>query len=384
LFFEMRQPTKARVSAGASSRPVGDNVPCLAVVIPTVNERANVPLLATRLEEALASCSWEAIFVDDDSVDGTMSSIRILSQRDPRIRGIRRIGRRGLSGAVIEGILSTSAEFIAVMDADLQHDETCLVQMLAFLKREEADVVVASRYVESGNAERGFSRWRQLASRLANQVAQLVCGQPLSDPMSGFFMLHRQVVEDIARDLSPSGFKILLDILASSRRPLRVHEIGIVFRPRANGESKFDPKVVLDYLGLVLSKLSGGLLSVRFLKFGLVGGSGLLIHLAFLWALISQDIFFPFAQTTAAIVAMTSNYLLNNALTYHDRRRQGWQILTGFVSFGVFCSIGMAMGVGIATQLYNANFDWWMAGMAGALIAAIWNFAMTASFTWPD
>ncbi len=281
-------------------------------------------------------------------------------------------------------MLSTSAEFVAVMDADLQHDEECLVQMLGFLRDRKADVVVASRYLEGDTAEGGFSRWRQLGSRLANHVAQLVCGQSLSDPMSGFFMLRREIVEELARDLSPRGFKILLDILASSRRPLRVHEIGIVFRPRVNGESKFDPKVVLDYLGLVLTKVSGSLLPAQFLKFGLVGGSGLLIHLALLWTMLSQGISFPVSQTTATLAAMTSNYLLNNAFTYRDRRRQGWRILTGLASFGLLCSVGMAIGVGISTQLYNANFDWWMAGAAGALIAAIWNFATTASFTWPE
>ena len=364
--------------------PGGVNVPCLAVVIPTLNEQANVPLLARRLTEVLAGHSWEAIFVDDDSSDPTMEAIRALSCSDPRIRGIRRIGRRGLSGAAIEGILSTSAEFVAVMDADLQHDETRLVDMLALLREGEADVVVGSRYLEGGEAKLGLSRQRRIVSRLAIRIARFIYKDFLSDPMSGFFMCRREIVDEIARDLSPKGYKILLDVLTSSPRRLSVREIAIAFSPRLHGESKLDSKVVLDYLDFILSKLSAGRISARFLMFGLVGGSGLIVHLSLLWALLSQQIGFAIAQAVATLAAMTSNYFANNALTYHDRRRRGWHILTGLMSFVAVCSIGMIIAVALSTQLYSAGAEWWIAGIAGALIAAIWNFATTAAFTWHE
>ncbi len=381
-------PNKAARSGEEGSRdrsraPV-PSAPALAIVIPTLNERANIPLLVQRLADVLVDVRWEVIFVDDDSIDGTMEAIRILSRSDFRIRGIRRISRRGLSGAALEGILSTSAEFVAVMDADLQHDETQLVRMLPYLIRGEADVVVASRYLKSGNASLGLSKGRQLASGLAIQVAQFAFKIPLSDPMSGFFMLRRDIVEEMARELSPQGFKILVDILTSTRRPLRVGEIPIVFGPRLHGESKLDFRAALDYAGLVVAKLSGGFLSVRFLMFGLVGGSGLFIHLTILGTLLAGHIGFPEAQSAAMLCAMTSNYSLNNTLTYRDRRRRGWRFVTGLASFAVLCSVGMVAGVGLSTVLYQENTQWWVAGIAGALTAAIWNYSTTSTVTWPS
>ncbi len=374
---------QAPALASTEARRDDVHVPDLAVVIPTLNERANVAILARRLNEALSGCDWEAIFVDDDSADGTMDVVRALARSDPRIRGIRRVGRRGLSGAAIEGILSTSAEFVAVMDADLQHDETRLVPMLACLETGEADVVVASRYTEGGDADAGLSRPRQLASQLATRLASLACKTPLSDPMSGFFMLRREIVEEAAHKLSPKGFKILLDILSSSDRPLRVQEVAMSMRPRLHGDSKLDLRVTFEYLALVASKWSGGLLSERFLMFGLVGSTGLLVHLTLLRALLLLQFAFPVAQSAGMVGAMTSNYLLNNAFTYRDRRRRGWRILTGLLSFYALCSIGAVAGVALSTQLYQqTNSNWWLAGIAGAVIAAIWNFATTAAFTW--
>ncbi len=374
-----------RPPAPGSTDNSADSVrgPRLAVVIPTLNERANVAILVRKLRDALSGYDWEAIFVDEDSTDGTMDAVRALARSDPRIRGIRRVGRRGLSGAAIEGILSTSAEFVAVMDADLQHDETCLLPMLARLEAGEADVVVASRYTEGGDAEGGLSRPRQLASRLATQLAKFACQTPLSDPMSGFFMLKREIVEGVARKLSPKGFKILLDVLSSSDRPLRVHEVAMAMRPRLHGDSKLDMRVTFEYLALVASKWSGGLLSERFLMFGLVGSTGLVVHLALLRTLLLLHIGFPVAQSAGMVGAMTSNYLLNNAFTYRDRRQKGWRLLTGLLSFYALCSIGAVAGVALSTQLYQqTNSNWWLAGIAGAAIAAIWNFATTAALTW--
>lgn len=365
----------------ASPRSIQD-VSELAIVIPTLNERDNIPLLANRLASVLTGIAWEAIFVDDDSADGTIDAVRDLSRCDHRIRGIRRISRRGLSGASLEGMLSTSARFVAVMDADLQHDETRLVEMLALLQRGDADVVVASRYCETAK-EVGLSKVRQYGSRLATRMAQVLLKTNLSDPMSGFFMLRRDIIDGVAHKLSRQGFKILVDILASSPTSLRVQEIPFSFSPRLYGESKLDSAVVLEYLGLLVSKASGGLLSIRFLMFGLVGCSGVVINLVVLAVLLARHVGFAEAQTAAMLTAMTSNYVLNNALTYRDRRRHGWRFLTGLASFASLCGLGVVAGVGVSTLLYQASTPWLLAGIAGAAMGAMWNYVASSAVTWP-
>jgi dolichol-phosphate mannosyltransferase len=372
-----------RQSAPALSDANRD-APEVAIVIPTLNERANVSILVQRLACALEGVAWEAIFVDDDSVDGTIDEIRRIAQRDTRIRGIRRISRRGLAGASLEGMLSTSAEFIVVMDADLQHDETRITEMLSMLRNGEADVVVGSRYLTSGGAGSGLSNVRKRGSRTANRLAQLVLRRPMSDPMSGFFMLRRDVVEGVAGKLSHRGFKILLDLIASSPPSLVIREVPFVFKPRLHGESKLDSAVVLDYVGLLVFKASGGFLSTRFLMFGLVGGSGVLVNLGVLATLLARHIGFAEAQTFAMLTAMVSNYSLNNALTYRDRRRRGWRFLTGLASFTALCSLGILAGVGVSTLLYQAAEPWWLAGIAGAMMGAMWNYVATSAITWPS
>jgi len=372
-----------RASAGLDALANQNALPELAIVIPTLNERANVSVLVQQLARALNGISWEAIFVDDDSADGTIDEVRRIAGRDARIRGIRRISRRGLAGAALEGMLSTSAEFIVVMDGDLQHDETRIAEMLSLLQKGDADVVVASRYCEAGTEVSGLSQMRQFGSGFATRLAQMLLKTKLSDPLSGFFMLRRDVLDRAAHKLSPQGFKILLDVLASSPSPLRIREMPFSFRPRLHGESKLDSAVVLEYLGLLVSKASGGLLSIRFLMFGLVGCTGVVVNLAVLGVLLARHIGFAEAQTAAILTAMTSNYSLNNAFTYRDRRLHGWRFLTGLVSFALLCSLGVIAAVGVSTLLYQAGASWWLAGIAGAAMGALWNYVASSAITWP-
>src|ERR1700732_1825916 len=287
-------------------------LPTLSVVVPTFNERDNVPRLYRKLEAALAGIAWEVIFVDDNSPDGTWDVVRNLARSDPRVRCIRRINRRGLSGACIEGILASSAPCAAVIDADLQHDETQLPVMLALLQGGQADLVVGSRYIEGGSAD-SFNKQRAGASALATGLAKRVLRVKIADPMSGFFMIRRDRFEQLAPQLSTQGFKILLDIVATAHGDLRIKEIPYSFGSRLHGESKLDSMVALDFLGLVLAKLTHDVVSLRFLLFAMVGSLGLLVHLAALYAAL--EIFrIPFAEAQAfgALCAMTSNFVLNN------------------------------------------------------------------------
>lgn len=354
--------------------------PVLSVVIPTFKERGNVVELVRRLSLALADTHWEAIFVDDNSPDGTADAVKALAVNDSRVRCLRRVGRRGLAGACIEGMLSSSAPYVAVMDADLQHDESVLPKMLAKLTGGEADLVAATRYVEGGSAD-SFSEARGAVSRLATKITHSLLGISLSDPMSGFFMLRRDKFDEIVPRLSPAGFKILLDIVTASDH-LRIAEQPFVFGMRHAGESKFNAQVGLEFLGLLLAKLTSGFVDPRFIFFAIVGAFGLAVHLAVLTvALINFS--FPVAQSIATFAAMTSNFFLNNELTYRDRRLKGWSMLWGFLGFCAFCSAGALTNVGLASWLFSAEREtWWLAGAAGALMGAFWNYAMSSLFIW--
>ena len=356
--------------------------PELAVVIPTRNEKDNVAPLVELLDAVLDGVSWEVIFVDDDSPDGTAKRIREISRCDRRVRCLQRIGRRGLTTACIEGTLATSAPYVAVMDADMQHDEKLLPQMLAILKSEPVDLVVGSRYTVGGGIG-GWDTGRANMSALATRLSRLICKAEIADPMSGFFMLRREVLEGALRRLSGQGFKILLDILASSPRSLRVSELPYQFRERQHGESKLDTLVAWEYMMLIADKLIGHIVPVRFALFAFVGGIGLFIHMAVLWlALTITGAAFNLAQTVATIVAMTANFFLNNIFTYRDRRLRGFAVLRGLFTFYAICALGAVANVGIAGYVFSRNEVWWLAGLAGVVVGSVWNYAVSSVFTW--
>lgn len=353
----------------------------LAVIVPTFNEAANVPLVVKALEKALVGVDWEVIFVDDNSPDGTADAVRSIALRDARVRCIRRIGRRGLSGAAIEGMLSASADVVALMDGDLQHDERVLPSMLAHI-RDGAELVVASRFADDASAADGLSANRLRNSTYAIVLAKRLLGVTVSDPLSGFFMMRRQAFEAVAPKLSTQGFKILLDILASARPALTIAEVPMVFRARQHGESKLDELVVVEYLSLLLAKATGDRVSLRFILFGLVGVLGIGVHLCALKAALAMGVRFDVSQMTAAYVAMTSNFFLNNILTYRDRRLKGFGAVKGLLSFYAVCSVGMVANVGVGQLIYQNDVSWWLAGIAGAAMGAVFNYAATSVFTW--
>jgi len=374
-----------RLRTGEAGRSIGRALvpPELAVIVPTFNERDNVLELAARLARALEGIAFEVVVVDDDSPDGTAELVRELSLHDPRFRCLHRIGRRGLASACIEGILATAAPFVAVIDADLQHDERLLSRMLEVLRSGRADVVVASRYLE-GTEVPGWAEERRLASRLATRLVVTIPRlRGLSDPLSGFFMLTREAFEGSVRRLSAVGFKLLLDILLSAPHPLRVVELPYRFRERLLGRSKLDMRVVVEFLTLLLDKLLGAWLPARFLVFAAVGGLGVIVHLAVL-AVVHRALAVDFlaAQVLATLVAMTFNFALNNELTYSDRRLRGVDWLAGWASFSIACSLGAFANVGVAAFLFGHEASWLLAAIGGILVGAVWNYAVTGFYTW--
>ena len=356
--------------------------PELTVIAPTFNERENVGPLVEKLAATLQGVRWEVIFVDDDSPDGTADRVREVARLDTRVRCLQRLGRRGLTSACAEAVLASSSPYIAIIDADLQHDETLLPRMLDALRKGDTDVVIGSRYTERKLSE-GFSPVRQAMSFIATKLAQSILRANLSDPVSGFFMAKREVFEGSIRNLSGIGNKILVDVFASSKRPPRFKELPYQFRARLHGESKLDTLTVWEYLVLLADKMFGRFIPIRFLLFSLVGGSGVAVHLATLKLVLTATAFgFPLAQGFATLIAAISNFFLNNWLTYRDRRLHGLSILTGLISFLLVCSVGAVVNVAFAEQVFQATKVWWLAGIAGAAVSSILNYSATALFTW--
>lgn len=365
-----------------SAIDVGSKLVELSVVVPTLNEQANIELLYMRVADSLDDICWEIIFVDDDSTDATRDIIRRLSQEYQNIRIIHRINRRGLSTAVIEGVLSSTAPYFAVIDADLQHDESVLPHMLTHLRAGNYDLVVGSRYITGG----GFENWsknRQKISLFATKLTKLVIKTQLSDPMSGYFMMRRTEFDKTVRSLSAQGYKILLDIAASYPGKLKHLDIPYVFDSRNKGESKFDMLVMLEFAQLLLDKTLGKWIPAKFLMFATVGGIGVVVHFTVLAVLLKSQYGFMVSQASATAVAMTSNFFLNNLFTYSDKRIRGLlPIAKGLLSFYVVCSLGAIANVGVANIIFNNDISWWLSGIAGILVGVVWNFAVSSVYTW--
>lgn len=385
---DARQPMRASFSDLADRLPLAANccdaseaTPLLAVVIPTFNERANVPELISRLDTVLDGIAWELLFVDDDSPDGTAALIASYARRDPRVRLLHRIGRRGLSSACIEGVLATTAQYIAIMDADMQHDETILPAMLMRLREHGLDLVVGSRHTAGGSMGQ-FCASRRLLSRVGRRASHAVCQCPLTDPMSGYFLFTRSFFYEVVHRLHGGGFKILVDMLASSSRPVRLDEVGYTFRLRRFGESKLDVNTAIEYLFLLMHKLTNGLIPTRFAAFAMVGAAGLAVHLLTLGALLGVHWRFLTAQIASTYAAMAVNFFLNNLITWHDRSLRGVRLISGLISFFVVCSFGAWANAVFARFLFEDGARWYLAGAAGIVLSSVWNYSMANLFTW--
>lgn len=356
----------------------------MTIVVPTYNEYENIQPLLNTIENALAGIDWEIIIVDDDSPDDTASLVRKVALTDPRIRCIQRLGRRGLSSACIEGILASSSPYVCIMDADMQHDEELIPEMLKTIKEKKLDLIIGSRYVEYGSTGK-LPYSRQLISKFATRLGRLILVNPVNDPMSGFFMVRRDFFEKVMRNLSGKGFKILLDILVSARKSVNYMELPYVMRDRIRGESKLDAIVVYEFFTLLVDKLVGRIFPIRFILFATVGFSGVIVHLLSLGILyrIVEFEFLP-SQFFSTYIAMTSNYLLNNIITYRERKLRGSRFFLGLLSFYLSCTLGAIVNIALAEFLFGKNFPWWLAGVLGAVAGAVWNYVITAVFTWRE
>lgn len=357
----------------------------LAIILPTLNERGNLAPLVERIDRAIGSAAvWEVIIVDDDSKDGTADEARAIALTDPRVRVIQRIGRRGLASAAIEGFCATAAPYVAVMDADHQHDPALLPGMLAALKSGEAEICVASRFAEGASTAEWAAPEREKLSTYANAIARKITGVELTDPMSGYFMLPSSTARALVPRLTGIGFKILLDLLATSDTAMKVKEFPLNFAARREGESKLDRAILFDFLAGLYDKTLGKVIPTRFALFGTVGALGVVVHFVVLTSLLFLfGHHFTFAQSGAVLVAMSFNFWLNNWLTYRDKRLTGAAaLLRGWIGFIATCAIGGFANVAIATFLEAQGVFWVLAALAGIVVGSVWNYALSSRFVW--
>lgn len=357
-------------------------IPELCIVVPVLNERDNVGPLVAAVRDTMGDIAWEIMFVDDNSRDGTREAIAAVAAAEPRVRMIHRVGRRGLASAFIEGAQATFAPNIAAMDGDLQHDETVLPTMLQAL-RNGADLAIGSRYVPGG----GIGEWdatRAGMSDFATKLGQMVLKTQVADPMSGFFMVKREVFAQALPNLSAIGFKILLDIIASLPTPPRIVEVPFQFRTRVAGESKLDMGVMRDFGLLLVDKMVGHIIPVRFVLFACVGAVGIVLHMAVLVAALKAAGFgFDYAQGFATFVAILGNFVLNNLITFGDKRLRGAKMWRGLVVFGLISAVGAAGNLSVAAFMFGPQMtSWWVAGLVGAAMSLVWNYAVSSAIVW--
>ena len=315
----------------ASDEAPGRSKPTVSVIVPTYRESANIPILFERIKRVLDGAPWELVVVDDDSPDGTSSVAFALAAEDRRIRCLRRVNRSGLAGAVIEGWMSSSADFVAVIDGDLQHDESILPKMYEALARGSGNLAIGAR-IRNASGSGSLSPARQALSDLGAWFFRQIAGTTVADPMSGFFMIRREIVSRLAPRLSPDGFKILVDVILSAGGGLKIVEIPYEFRKRNAGESKLTPLVGIDFLGLVVHHATAGILPIRFVLFAMIGAGGLIVHILTLSAVLHWFgmLTFDAGQLIATIVAMGSNFILNNEITYRPYRFRGLGMVAAF------------------------------------------------------
>lgn len=360
------------------------NVPIdVSLILPARNEAANIANAISKASEVLSDYNFEIIVVDDDSPDGTADIVRQIAARNFRVRCLHRIGRRGLASACIEGALAASGRVIAIMDADLQHDEGILPELVSSIIDSRADLAIGTRYVEHGGMG-DLSEDRAAKSEFATALASRFLKVDLTDPMSGFFAVSAERFRKAIPNMTGRGFKILLDFVFADKGELRIHEVPFVFRSRQEGESKLDSANAVQFLMMLYDRAFGHIIPSRFVLFIAVGTLGVLVHMAVLF-LIYQILGagFLFGQACAVLVALTYNFFLNNMLTFRDVRLKGWAMIRGWLSFALVCGLGAIANVGVAAYLFQqTGIMWSLSALAGILVGSVWNFVMSSRFTW--
>ena len=352
----------------------------LSLIVPTYCESQNIATLIERVHQSLSGYSYELVVVDDNSPDGTSEIANSLSQQYP-VRVITRRNERGLASAVVEGFKQARGEILGVIDADLQHPPEVVPELLENV-RSGADVVIASRYVEGGGSE-GWSASRKIISKGSKLLAQVLLpsARGIKDPLSGFFLLRREVIDGV--ELSPTGYKILLEVLVKGRAS-EIAEVPYIFRVRERGTSNLTGGEGIRYLKH-LYRLEGLHGLIRFIKFCLVGLSGVLVNEGLLWLLTENfELYYLLSAAIAVETAIITNFILNDIWTFRDRRTPGNKSLLGRgLKFNLVSLGGLGINIAILwtfTEVVGINYL--ISNLIGIAGATLWNFTINTLWTW--
>ncbi len=358
----------------------------LSIILPTYNERDNICPLINKLLNLNAFYNLEILVIDDNSIDGTASLVRSIAQKDQRIRLVHRVDRTGLSSAIKEGFMNSTGSIVAVMDSDGQHEPDAIKEAIYKLNKDGLDLVIGSRFL--GDSEiKGLSNRRKKGSSFANYFSRLSLSanyNNLTDFMSGCLVMKRESCVYYVHKVDVNGFKFLYELLAVSNGSLKVAEIGLTFQPRTYGKSKLDIAIFWDFLISLLHSLSLRILPRRAISFALVGATGVLVQLLSTEILTrSLQLDFVSALPYSVIVAATSNYLINNSLTFRSKRLKNWPLIKGLLKFLLVASLPVIANVGLATSFYNIlDMNAFWSQMAGILVVFIWNYVASSKFVW--
>tara|TARA_Y100000991_G_scaffold144045_1_gene108785 strand:- start:332 stop:1441 length:1110 start_codon:yes stop_codon:yes gene_type:complete len=358
----------------------------ISIVIPTFNEQNNVSKIINQLLNLDIDYELEIIVVDDNSYDGTAKLVREYGRLDKRVRLINRLGRSGLSSAIKEGCLCASGDIIAVMDADGQHDPSYIVLALETIELKKVDIVLGSRFAK-GAIIKGLSIERKSSSSIANNLARLsLYGSYdyLTDYMSGFFVFKRNVCIELIEKIDVHGFKFFYELLAISKGKLKILEIPLIFNERMYGDSKLDLPVVWDFLISLLHTFCGRIVPRRAVSFALVGSTGVFIQLSTIYFLLALTNFdFETVLPVGVIIAASSNFIINNILTFRSNKLLGKNFYTGLLKFLLVSSLPIIANVGV-TNLFYSKFstNTFFSQLVGIFVVFIWNYAASSKVVW--
>ena len=358
----------------------------ISIVIPTFNEVKNIIPLIKNLVALISNFEYEIIVVDDDSPDGTSEEVNKYMKFNKRIKLITRIGRSGLSSAIKEGLIFAQGKYLLVLDGDGQHHPSFVLDMIEEINMNKSDIVIGSRFLKTSNLE-GLSNKRSQGSKIANKLARISLHKNYSkvtDYLSGCFCLEREKTKKFIRKIEINGFKFLYELLSLSKGDLVVKEVPLTFKERRFGYSKLDVAIVWDFLVSIIHNLTLRLLPRSAVSFGLVGISGIFVQL-FVTSFLVEIFLIEFykALPFAIMCAATSNFLINNQVTFRSERLKNLDLLIGLLKFLIVASLPVIANVGITTAFYKyISTDTFFAQIAGIAIVYAWNYLASSSFVW--
>ena len=358
----------------------------ISIVIPTFNEVKNIIPLLKKLLSLFDDYDYEIIIVDDDSPDGTSEEVEKYMKDKKTIKLITRIGRSGLSSAIKEGLIFAKGKYLLVLDGDGQHHPSFLLNMIDEIKKNKSDIVIGSRFLPSSKLE-GLSKKRSLGSKIANKVASISLNKnysKLTDYLSGCFCLNRDSTKNFIRRIEINGFKFLYELLSLSKGKLNVKEVPLNFQERRHGNSKLDLAIIWDFIISIIHNFTFRIMPRRAISFGLVGLSGVFVQL-FITYFLTNLLLLKFydALPIAVISAATSNFLINNQVTFRSNRLKGSALLVGLLKFFLVASLPVIANIGITTAVYEyISADTLIAQIAGIAIVYAWNYLASSSFVW--